>query len=430
MPVGETGDLVREFAAAGWTGFNVTHPCKQACSAGSTSCPRTRACSEPSTRWVVDGGRLVGHNTDHRVPHRTAARAARRGPRRRSPAGRGAVRDRRSRTRWPRPGCRIADRRRRRGSGRGRVCAVCRCVPPTPPVGRSISAHVADVLASRTGLVNATPIGMDGHSGTPVDPRHCTQVCGWRTSSIPPSAKPLLDAAAALGCATLDGGQDARRPGGGHVRAVDRCGDRPVPHARAPRRGTGERGRRSRALTTTNACAALRARVFRGIDIDGNQHNEPLILSITREKVVVAGRVALWTPALILIALQEFPMSHSLSDHATASQSFAQPLDIGGLRLRNRFVSAPMERNYCDFDGTMSDRYIAYLERRAAGGAALVCHRGRVRPRRRQGPDPADGRRRGRAHPRHRPAGRGGARARCAARCRAQSRWVARRRAR
>lgn len=65
-------------------------------------------------------------------------------------------------------------------------------------------------------------------------------------------------------------------------------------------------------------------------------------------------------------------MSHSLSDHATASQSFAQPLDIGGLRLRNRFVSAPMERNYCDFDGTMSDRYIAYLERRAAGGAALV----------------------------------------------------------
>ncbi len=100
-------------------------------------------------------------------------------------------------------------------------------------------------------------------------------------------------------------------------------------------------------------------------------------------------------------------MSHSLSDHATASQSFAQPLDIGGLRLRNRFVSAPMERNYCDFDGTMSDRYIAYLERRAAGARGPGVHRGRVRPRRRQGPDPADGRRRGRAHPRHRPAGRG-----------------------
>ncbi len=51
---------------------------------------------------------------------------------------------------------------------------------------------------------------------------------------------------------------------------------------------------------------------------------------------------------------------------------FAQPLDIGGLRLRNRFVSAPMERNYCDPDGTMTDRYIDYLARRARGGAALV----------------------------------------------------------
>lgn len=52
--------------------------------------------------------------------------------------------------------------------------------------------------------------------------------------------------------------------------------------------------------------------------------------------------------------------------------SFAQPLRIGTLTLRNRFVSAPMERNYCEIDGTMTDRYIAYLERRAAGGAALI----------------------------------------------------------
>ncbi|TQC49761.1 NADH-dependent oxidoreductase [Rhodococcus sp. WS4] len=56
----------------------------------------------------------------------------------------------------------------------------------------------------------------------------------------------------------------------------------------------------------------------------------------------------------------------------TAPLPFAAPLDLGGVRLRNRFVSAPMERNYCDVDGTMTDDYIAYLERRAAGGAALV----------------------------------------------------------
>jgi len=52
--------------------------------------------------------------------------------------------------------------------------------------------------------------------------------------------------------------------------------------------------------------------------------------------------------------------------------AFARPLDLGPVRLRNRFVSAPMERNYCAPDGSMTDEYIAYLERRAAGGAALV----------------------------------------------------------
>lgn len=56
----------------------------------------------------------------------------------------------------------------------------------------------------------------------------------------------------------------------------------------------------------------------------------------------------------------------------TSTLPFAAPLDLGGLRLRNRFVSAPMERNYCELDGTMTDRYIDYLARRAAGGAALV----------------------------------------------------------
>jgi 2,4-dienoyl-CoA reductase-like NADH-dependent reductase (Old Yellow Enzyme family) len=55
-----------------------------------------------------------------------------------------------------------------------------------------------------------------------------------------------------------------------------------------------------------------------------------------------------------------------------ASPAFAAPLRIGGLTLRNRFVSAPMERNYGTRDGLMTEQYTAYLRRRAAGGAALV----------------------------------------------------------
>jgi 2,4-dienoyl-CoA reductase-like NADH-dependent reductase (Old Yellow Enzyme family) len=50
----------------------------------------------------------------------------------------------------------------------------------------------------------------------------------------------------------------------------------------------------------------------------------------------------------------------------------ASPLRIGAVTLSNRIVSAPMERNYCATDGTVTDEYIAYLEARAAGGAALV----------------------------------------------------------
>ncbi|MFB4280312.1 FAD-dependent oxidoreductase [Nonomuraea sp. MTCD27] len=49
-----------------------------------------------------------------------------------------------------------------------------------------------------------------------------------------------------------------------------------------------------------------------------------------------------------------------------------RPLALGPVRLRNRFVSAPMERNYCEIDGTVTHRYVEYLTRRARGGAALV----------------------------------------------------------
>jgi 2,4-dienoyl-CoA reductase-like NADH-dependent reductase (Old Yellow Enzyme family) len=52
--------------------------------------------------------------------------------------------------------------------------------------------------------------------------------------------------------------------------------------------------------------------------------------------------------------------------------ALASPLRIGSVTLSNRIVSAPMERNYCAIDGTITDEYIAYLEARAAGGAALV----------------------------------------------------------
>lgn len=50
----------------------------------------------------------------------------------------------------------------------------------------------------------------------------------------------------------------------------------------------------------------------------------------------------------------------------------SEPLVVGGLTLKNRVATAPMERNYCELDGRISERYLAYLEARARGGVALV----------------------------------------------------------
>ncbi len=55
-----------------------------------------------------------------------------------------------------------------------------------------------------------------------------------------------------------------------------------------------------------------------------------------------------------------------------STPTVATPLRMGHLTLRNRFVSAPMERNYARRDGTMTEAYVDYLARRAQGGAALV----------------------------------------------------------
>ena len=48
------------------------------------------------------------------------------------------------------------------------------------------------------------------------------------------------------------------------------------------------------------------------------------------------------------------------------------PIKIGSLELKNRLVVSPMVTNYCNKDGTASERWIAYLEARAKGGWGLI----------------------------------------------------------
>lgn len=48
------------------------------------------------------------------------------------------------------------------------------------------------------------------------------------------------------------------------------------------------------------------------------------------------------------------------------------PFSIRGMELRNRAVMSAMGTGYADSDGTVSQRLLAYLSRRAAGGTAMI----------------------------------------------------------
>ena len=48
------------------------------------------------------------------------------------------------------------------------------------------------------------------------------------------------------------------------------------------------------------------------------------------------------------------------------------PVTINGMTLKNRAVMPPMGTGYGNADGTVSDRLLAYLERRAQGGTGLI----------------------------------------------------------
>lgn len=49
-----------------------------------------------------------------------------------------------------------------------------------------------------------------------------------------------------------------------------------------------------------------------------------------------------------------------------------QPVNVGGVRLKNRIILAPMHTNYANADGSLSRKQFAYLAERARGGTGLL----------------------------------------------------------
>ena len=53
-----------------------------------------------------------------------------------------------------------------------------------------------------------------------------------------------------------------------------------------------------------------------------------------------------------------------------------QPIEIGPMTVKNRFVVPPMGNNFANTDGTMSEQSAAYYRERAKGGFRSDHHRG------------------------------------------------------
>ncbi|MGY0489462.1 shikimate dehydrogenase [Streptomyces sp. WG-D5] len=199
------GWRLRHAVQQGVTGFNVTHPVKQAVLGQLDDLtPDARALGAVNTVSVT-GGRLIGHNTDHSgflaglrhgLPDAGLGRVLVVGAGGAGSAvayalaGAGAVVE-------------IAD------ADAERAAALATRLASAFPEGDITGLPARSIpvaLPHADGVVNATPVGMTGHPGLPFDtsalaPRHWVADVVYR-----PLDTALLTAARAVGCRVLDGG--------------------------------------------------------------------------------------------------------------------------------------------------------------------------------------------------------------------------------
>jgi shikimate dehydrogenase len=198
LDAGAVGELLDETRRAGFRGLNVTHPCKQAI------VPHLDALSDDATALqavntvVLDGDGATGHNTDttgfaeafeRGLPQAALAHVVLLG------AG-GA-------------GTAVAHAALKLGVERltvvdtdaGRAEALADLLG-----SERIAAGDLDAVTSADGLIHATPTGMEGHPGLPLD-EDLLHPGLWVADVVyRPLETALLRHARELGCRTLDGG--------------------------------------------------------------------------------------------------------------------------------------------------------------------------------------------------------------------------------
>ncbi|MCG5212851.1 shikimate dehydrogenase [Streptosporangium sp. KLBMP 9127] len=200
------GDLVRAARRFGYTGLNITHPCKQTVIEHLDELSPDAAMLGAVNTVVFDGDRAIGHNTDWTGFAESFARglpdASTRQVVQLGAGGAGAA---------------VAHALLTLGADRitlvdvqpDRAGSLAAELTARFGAGRALAAtagELAGLLPATDGLVNVTPTGMAAHPGLPL-PAELLHPALWVADVVyRPLETELLRQARALGCRTLDGG--------------------------------------------------------------------------------------------------------------------------------------------------------------------------------------------------------------------------------
>jgi shikimate dehydrogenase len=192
------GDVLERARRTGFRGLNVTHPCKQAVVPHLDVLSDDAAALQVVNTVVFDDGRTTGHNTDTTGFAESFARGLPgAGLRRVVLLGAGGA------------GTAVAFAALRLGVTRLTVVDVDperadACVRRLR--SERVAVGTLDSLADSDGLIQATPTGMEGHPGMPLDDELLHPGLWVAEVVYRPLETPLLRRAREIGCRTLDGG--------------------------------------------------------------------------------------------------------------------------------------------------------------------------------------------------------------------------------
>ena len=196
--------LVGEAEAAGFSGLNITHPCKQAAVALVDELSPHASALQSINTVVFSDGRRIGHNTDwwgyaegfrRGLPGASLARVVLLG------AGGAGVAVAYALAEMGAREVHIFD------LDAAKVDAVIgKLVAAQPQCSFIAGSDLERTLAGASGLVHATPTGMDAHPGLPLAPM-LVQPHLWVSDIVYfPLQTPLVRLAKERGCRVLDGG--------------------------------------------------------------------------------------------------------------------------------------------------------------------------------------------------------------------------------